>query len=487
MTAEEIEAATGNARDNSADVIHPNLHLQDKDNYLQSNWMAANVPDGFTLAAVGDVIMTEAVLARMERTSPDLLKVLRDAEVTFGNFESTALDLQKFGGYPEALSGGAWLLSSAGVPGDLRAMGFNLMGRANNHTADWGVAGMRYTDQLLNEAGIVHAGTGESLEQARAAGILSTSAGRVALVSIASRYEENARAIDPLGQIPGRPGLNSLRTTRYALVTPEQFSQLAAIRDSQPAGSVRKSVLASDAKTSTVTLFGAKYRACDQIESELAFAFEMDDRDRKEIIRAIRQAKQSTDFAIVTMHTHEPGNYSDSPPDFLETLAREAIDNGADAFIGHGPHQLRGIEIYKGKPIFYSLGNFFFTDNTWQPLARDEWEKDKIDPTSITEAEFTEMRRVEGVFGERVWFESIVATSVFGETGQLRQIRLQPIELHWDGARDADRGIPRVAPPQIADAILERLTWLSRAFGTVVKIQDGVGIIDIEASRDSTD
>ena len=35
------------------------------------------------------------------------------------------------------------------------------------------------------------------------------------------------------------------------------------------------------------------------------------------------------------------------------------IDNGADAFVGHGPHILRGIEIYKGKPIFDDLGEFF--------------------------------------------------------------------------------------------------------------------------------
>lgn len=482
MNTQEIDKNLGSGMDNVRSLMYPVVRQRKTDHYLQPNWASANVTDGFTLAAVGDVIMTEAVLARMERISPDLLKVLRDAEVTFGNFESTAIDLQKFGGYPEALAGGAWLLSSVRVPGELKAMGFDLMGRANNHTTDWGVAGMRYTDALLDEAGIVHAGTGETLAQARSAAILSTSSGRVSLVSIASRYEENARAIDPLGQIPGRPGLNSLRTTRYTLVSPERFAQLAAIRDSQPPGSVRKSVLTSDAKTDTVTLFGMKYRASSDVNCELAFSFEMDDRDRKEIIRAIRQAKQTTDFAIVTMHTHEPGNYSDTPPDFLEILAREAIDNGADAFVGHGPHQLRGIEIYRGKPIFYSLGNFFFTDNTWQPLVRDEWEKDKVDPTSMTEAEFTEMRRVEGVFGERIWFESIVASSVYNEAGVLRQIRLYPIELHWEGARDADRGIPRTAPPHIADAILKRLRLLSQPYGTTIAIEDGVGTIDIDAA-----
>jgi hypothetical protein len=52
-------------------------------------------------------------------------------------------------------------------------------------------------------------------------------------------------------------------------------------------------------------------------------------------------------------------------PDFLVELAHQAIDNGADAFVGHGPHVLRGVEIYKGKPIFYGLGEFFYQ---WQHM-----------------------------------------------------------------------------------------------------------------------
>ena len=51
--------------------------------------------------------------------------------------------------------------------------------------------------------------------------------------------------------------------------------------------------------------------------------------------------------------------FEDRPPDFLIELAHKSIDSGADAFVGHGPHLLRGIEIYKGKPIFYDLGEFF--------------------------------------------------------------------------------------------------------------------------------
>lgn len=76
--------------------------------------------------------------------------------------------------------------------------------------------------------------------------------------------------------------------------------------------------------------------------------------DLRDILKSIRNGKQYSDFLIATIHTHEAGEYpSDSyPTDFLVELAHKAIDNGADAFVGHGVHVLRGVEIYKGRPFF---------------------------------------------------------------------------------------------------------------------------------------
>jgi Bacterial capsule synthesis protein PGA_cap len=50
------------------------------------------------------------------------------------------------------------------------------------------------------------------------------------------------------------------------------------------------------------------------------------------------------------------------------------VDAGADMFVGHGPHVLRGIEIYKGKPILYSLGDFIFENETLQRLPSENYE-----------------------------------------------------------------------------------------------------------------
>jgi poly-gamma-glutamate synthesis protein (capsule biosynthesis protein) len=69
----------------------------------------------------------------------------------------------------------------------------------------------------------------------------------------------------------------------------------------------------------------------------------------------------------------------------------------------------------------------------------------------------------------------VVTTSRF-EKGRLAEIRLHPIDLGYT-ARGADRGVPRLAAPEVARTILERLQRLSQPFGTRIAIEQGVGVI----------
>jgi hypothetical protein len=70
-------------------------------------------------------------------------------------------------------------------------------------------------------------------------------------------------------------------------------------------------------------------------------------------MRSIRVGKQNSDFMVVAIHAHQNSfsyqaySHDNSTPDFLVELAHKAIDNGADVFVGHGVHTLRGVEIYK--------------------------------------------------------------------------------------------------------------------------------------------
>jgi poly-gamma-glutamate synthesis protein (capsule biosynthesis protein) len=432
-----------------------------------------SVADGFILAAVGDNI-----IARPVSQTPGFApvgKLIHDADAAFGNFEGTALDLSRTAAVPQAEFGGVWIIGSPAVARDLKGIGFDVMSRANNHATDWGLEGMRQTNRALDEAGIVHAGAGEHRAAARAAHYFDSDKGRVALISMASTFTPLSRSAPPVGDAPGRPGVNAVRTTRYSLVTPDELRMLRKIRDEQPAGSVRPP---EKEPPDELELFGVRYKAADH----RGFTYTIDPVDEREVLKSIRAAKQQADFVIATIHAHEPGNWSEVPADFLPTLAHHAIDAGADEFIGHGPHQLRGIEIYKGKPIFYSLGNFIFQLDLLEPVASDLYEQYHMDPAIATDAEFNAMwNRL--VFGNEVWYQSVVTTSRF-EKGQVAEIRVYPIDLNYT-ARGADRGVPRFASPPVARTILDRLQRLSQPFGTHITIQDGLGVIRPGAARSS--
>src|SRR5258705_7006064 len=182
--------------------------------------LTMSMADGFTLAAVGDCIIARPVSQTPGFASVG--RIIHDADSAFGNFEGTAIDLSRTPAVPQAEFGGVWIIGSPSVAKDLKAIGFDVMSRANNHATDWGLEGMRQTSRALDEAGIVHAGVGEHRAAARAARYVDTDKGRVALISIASTFTAPSRSAPPAGQAPGRPRVKAPRTTRAPPVTVEE-------------------------------------------------------------------------------------------------------------------------------------------------------------------------------------------------------------------------------------------------------------------------
>ncbi len=93
--------------------------------------------------------------------------------------------------------------------------------------------------------------------------------------------------------------------------------------------------------------------------------------DKKQAQSLISQASQETDFVVVNVHW---GNeYEHNFNIYQQQVGHELVDAGADIIIGHHPHVVQGLEIYKNKPIFYSLGNFifdqYFSDATQEGLV----------------------------------------------------------------------------------------------------------------------
>jgi len=84
--------------------------------------------------------------------------------------------------------------------------------------------------------------------------------------------------------------------------------------------------------------------------------------DSQKIIDSIHQAKKSHDIVVVSFHWGAEFTRKIIPEQ--RKLSHLAIDAGADIIVGTHPHWTQPIEIYKNKTIFYSLGNFVFTQNT---------------------------------------------------------------------------------------------------------------------------
>lgn len=425
------------------------------------------VADQFTIAGGGDLIYLRPMLATVEARSPGLLELLRSADVTFGNFETSVIDLTDTKAVPQAESGGTWMHADPGVPADVCAMGFNIVSHANNHATDWGVEGMEETGRSLTAAKLVWAGTGKTMAAARAPRYLDTTKGRVAIVSASSTFTPMSVAANPVGSVPGRPGVNSLRTRRSTIVSADELEVLA--------GLAARSQLRSDGrKDDGVTLMGSHYRAGPPREGKLEFSYRVNQRDVDENLLSIRQAKQNGNFVIFSVHNHEPSNASQVPADFAPRLARDVIDVGADVYMGHGPHQLRGIEIYKGKPIFYSLGNFAMMNNSLDEIPDDMFQQYGVKPGAATVPELLQARNARS-FSDPNLYESVIAISRY-VGGEVVEIKLYPIDLGVD-AKGAAKGVPAMASPTRGKSILERLQQLSEPFGTRITIEKNVGII----------
>jgi len=82
------------------------------------------------------------------------------------------------------------------------------------------------------------------------------------------------------------------------------------------------------------------------------------------LIKQVEELKKSCQHAIVVLHADE--EFKDFPSPYRIRLSRRLIDAGADAVIQHHPHVIQGVEVYKGRTIAYSLGNWFFNIGEYQ-------------------------------------------------------------------------------------------------------------------------
>lgn len=433
-----------------------------------------------TLTATGDALISQKLSVFTEPAFLEMVDVIKSADVRFTNLEML---LHKFEGYPAAQSGGTWVCADPSMLDELVWTGFNLFSWANNHTLDWGEGGLFATLDTLDQAGVVHAGVGMNLAEARRPAYLDLDQGRVALISMCSTFAEFNRAGDSRPDVVGRPGLNPLRFETSVHVDADTMKQLAQISEQfgLDAGEQLKTKLGfiKPQPEGTLNFGNLKFKQSDKRGVEtVAHAG-----DALGNLRSIADARRQADWVVVSIHSHEIlGGDLEVPAEFIPAFARQCIDAGADMVVGHGPHILQGMELYKGRPIFYSLGNFVFQNETIRHQPADFYERMGLGPEA-TPADVFDARNDKGARGfpaEPAYWESVIPHVTFDD-GNVTELRLYPIDLGHGQPRSM-RGRPLMADATLGQKIIERMDRMSAPYGTRVSWDKaGYGVVRLSA------
>jgi hypothetical protein len=325
---------------------------------------------------------------------------------------------------------------------------------------------------------MVFAGVGHTLREARRPAYFQTGRSRVALISAGSSNARLSVAADPGDGDIGRPGVAPLRVQKTHFIARERFDRL---RDTIAEAGV--DVAATGTTAPGISFPYPDMNVYDRPPAD-GFAvegvhFAPDDRshihtsalarDVDALVDAVDEAAKQADLVFVALHCHEgvEGRWNtDTAAEFLRPLAHQLIDAGANAILGSGPHMLRGMELYRNRPICYSLGNFIFTLETIASFPVEVYEQQGM-PLNSTAADLYD--RVTGYATERRFWETVAAQFDFDERGDLAACELVPVTAGY-GLPRSQRGVPVLADDGDSLAILERLDSLSQPYGSRIEL-----------------
>ncbi len=430
-----------------------------------------------TFTAVGDMLI-QRLISTEYAGFREVSDYIKKGDARFFNFESI---IYRDGIWGNQFNGGSFHNSDPKTLDIAQKYGFNMMTFANNHTFDWGYGGLLSTLDALKNTDLVHSGVGMNLDEAASPAYLDTPTGRVALISMTSSFcNPAAMAGKQSRRVPGRPGVNALRTVRYMEVTKEQFDVLNEISEESGVNAdlaiARAEGYAALRENSTTTEFGGHIRFT--LGEKTKYHIELNESDMKRLEKSITEAKAQADYILISIHGHEvAGNAKENPADFLVEFAHRCIDMGAHAVLGHGPHLLRPLEIYKNRPIFYSLGDFMLHNESVTFAPEDMYEKYGLtsdDPLCEIYRKRSRNYTV-GLLTDRRMMEAVIPYFEM-EDGVLTHLELLPIELGFGEPRY------RLGNPRIRTdcGIIERYAQMSAPYGTKIEIDErGVGIVQL--------
>ena len=393
--------------------------------------------------AAGDAIIQRRIQSDFEGYE-ELAPFIQRGDGRFFNLETT---LNYEGDcFASQFSGGTYIRTNPEVLDDLKEFGFNMTSFNNNHAMDFSYEGLLDTIDYVDESGLVHSGVGRNLDEASAPKYLETKNGRVALISVNSTFNPAMMAGVQARRVKGRPGINGLRVESKFTVSKEEmeFIKLLAKKTNVNASNeiIRAEGYLAELPEDQAEFGALKFSVGEKTE-EIKY---INEADVERVIKSIEAASFSADYVMVSVHSHQlSGNRKESPSQFLQDFAHRCIDAGAHAIVGHGPHLLRPIEIYKECPIFYSLGDFILELYNVELAPEDFYDKYGMNSQSSA-YELLKKRSKNftvGLMEDRRMFTSVIP---YWETkdGKLTKLELMPIEMKMDGNK-SENGLPRKA------------------------------------------
>ena len=402
---------------------------------------------------------------------------IEKGDARFFNLETTINNGECFA---NQYSGGSYLRTTPDMLDDAKKLGFNMLTFANNHAMDFSHDGLMATKRAVDAAGFVNSGAGANLDEASAPAYLDTKNGRVALIAVnASLTNEAAMAGKQSRRFKGRPGVNGLRYDEHVELTPTQFKALKEIIDLSKINSETNLEIAEGYhkpfEEGTITLKETVFKVGD----ETKYVTHPNKTDMDRVLKAISEAQMQADYILISVHSHEcAGKVDAETPDFYVEFAHNCIDAGANAIIGHGRHELRPLEIYKKRPIFYSLGDFVMHNEAVPYAPYEMYEKQNLtDDATMRELYFDRSGGyTRGLMRDEKALQSVIPYFEM-ENGELTYLELMPIELNFNREKVWKSGDPRFSDRH---GIIERLSEMSKGYGTKISINDkGFGIVEI--------
>ena len=392
-----------------------------------------------SLLLAGDALMTRAWSQISDASFLGLIGAIRAADVSIANLETV---IHEFKGHAQADAGGVYMASPPLIAAELKWAGFDMLAHANNHAFDYGASGVLETIQNVESAGLVIAGSGADLQQARAPKYFHCRGSTVALVAMASDFVKYGKASHSRPDMAGRPGVNPLATRpRQTKIRPFELAR-------------RLANLAPRLSSGTVSGFL-------KVEVVVEWGRRPDPADLNANLRTLSEAASKADIVVASIHAHRQGPW-------LAAFGRQAIDHGSHVVFIHGPHQVRGVELYKGCPIFYSLGDFVYETEYVTRFPAEAYQRVGLPPDASLDAlNARKEKHTSGLSRDREAFEAVVAVLDFAHGG-LSHIRLLPVDLNFN-SKDGSRGRPRLASPEAGKRILMEVERRSKPFNTLVR------------------